>query len=81
MKMGIRFLRKEHPEWSWVVERYGRNREYVGVCAGERIRVYCVACLIGEDEFERQWRIYNGTYSQSFAQWSMEQQGKRYEQA
>ena len=71
MSMSLRSLRAEAPEWSWAAERYGMGWRYVGRRGDEHVEVYAVAvmCGPGEDDFETQWRVYDGRTGQSYAAW------------
>ena len=61
--MRIRELRVELPEWAWRAVRNGMGWEYEGTKDGRRVKVCCVSTLVGEDDFEPQWRVGDETYA------------------
>lgn len=71
-EVSIAKLRAWHPEWSWSAERYGMGWRYVGShLEKHKVTVYAVSIMAGEDRFETQWRIDDGSKSESLSSWQM----------
>lgn len=61
--MKLRELRAELPDWTWRAVRQGMGWEFEGTKGERQVRVYAVAVIVGEDEFETQWRVGDETYA------------------
>lgn len=67
--MSIRTLRAECPAWHWTAKHDGTSYDYIGKRGNQQVTVRAHARLIGEDEFETEWRVHTGDTSISYAMW------------
>ena len=69
MKVTLKTLRAECPSWTWTAERYGFGWQYKGRKDDKLVTVFAVSILVGEDEFETQWRVDDNNTSTEYVSW------------
>jgi hypothetical protein len=75
--MNIKQLRKDVPAWTWRARKEGMAWRYQGDARDGSgrviIRKYSVLCGPCEDDFATQWRVEDGTTSNPYEIWFIDQ--------
>lgn len=74
VRITIAELRRNHPTWQWTTSRAGFGWHYNGRKGKARVKVYATSHLCGpaEDDFTTVWRVDDGTTSETYFVWSLD---------